>query len=858
MGTQDPSVIDSLFLMLANFLAWITGLVNSITAALLQFTIMIMSYNGFTDSPVVSAGWAIVRDTVNMFFVVVLIVIALFTIFGSHRFDWRQQVPRLLLFAIVINFSKTICGILIDAGQVIMLTFANALQAVMAGNFLQLFAISSMNVSQDSTLQTFDLFLGSAAALVASVWVFVTVLILLAILVWRVVWLWVLITIAPLTWFIGGARGVTSSHAYEDWWKQFTCAVAVGPILTFFLWLTLTVAGAGNLAASKGLEKFSTAEKVGDIPIELFEPVHLMTFVIAMAMIYAGFQAASEFCGGASGMVSGLLKKGEGAGKAVALGLGGLGLAGAAKGGRLALKGGGKAAGAVAGRVGGSDLIQNRRQAQLEALRTKAATQASPLDRAKTLAKAEALQGKITESAKTAAAPFGDFSKEAKTAALLAMGEKMKKGEQLSGREKQQGQALYAELVGDKDARKALDQAGTFSTLHDGLGGKEMEAKFKGDKDLSGNLKQLKALRPDVTKDFSSITSVEDLKAMDERAFGTIGSDEAAKKQFEDQLKGLDSGFAKEDGTRQSLYEAFVQGRAGGKKFDAFDKGLSGLFSKMSPDELAKQDIKELAPHVTAEMLNKPGGEKIAQKILKSEIPEIRAKLDDRPVYEAAMKGIGFDVKSNAITNPADFEKFVKENPLALGNFKPETMSAGTSGAITTALGKDGLNKILTKYKKGSAEERARLESALGNARTAVLNAGTEEARGLSKWFDAEAGRARGSGAPGGTSGVEGRLAELTAQDDALAREAQTLNEDLNRLTAQIQQEQTKEGLADVDMLDRWRNDQAAARARIREASTRRDALREELENVRAVANEQRVAQSVKEAEDRSRGGTSA
>ena len=124
--------IDTIFLMFAEFAFGIASVLTKAIVLLIDVMVPIMTYNNFIGNPVVTAGWAIVRDTVNMFFVVVLIIIAFGTIFGHSRFKWQQQVPRLLIFAIVINFSKTLCGLMIDFGQVIMLTFANALREIAA------------------------------------------------------------------------------------------------------------------------------------------------------------------------------------------------------------------------------------------------------------------------------------------------------------------------------------------------------------------------------------------------------------------------------------------------------------------------------------------------------------------------------------------------------------------------------------------------------------------------------------------------------------------------------------------------------------------------------------------------------
>ena len=44
--------------------------------------------------------------------------------------------------AVLINFSKTICGLLIDAAQIIMLTFVGAFSNIGEGSMVDLLGIS--------------------------------------------------------------------------------------------------------------------------------------------------------------------------------------------------------------------------------------------------------------------------------------------------------------------------------------------------------------------------------------------------------------------------------------------------------------------------------------------------------------------------------------------------------------------------------------------------------------------------------------------------------------------------------------------------------------------------------------------
>jgi hypothetical protein len=356
---------DSLFQTFGDIAFTVASAITQLIVLMIDLMVPIMTYNDFVNNPVVKAGWAIVRDTVNMFFVVILIIIAFGTIFGAERFKWQQQVPRLLIMAIVINFSKTLCGIMIDFGQVIMLTFANALREIAAGNFIQLLGLTQIyNISQNSAAisavksgsdtkswQAFDFLASGLAAMVLTMSVLAILIIMVAVLLFRIIMLWVLVVIAPLAWFVRGAEGIIQSNAYSEWWAEFKCLVGIGPVLAFFLWLTLAVAGAGNIAANSGFNVSSTSNSA-DFTSSIFELNNFLSFLIGMALLTAGLQAAVQFCGSAKfsgGKIGGLIKTGQGLPQAFVKTTAGL----AAKGGSLGLKGGAWAASATPGLVRG-------------------------------------------------------------------------------------------------------------------------------------------------------------------------------------------------------------------------------------------------------------------------------------------------------------------------------------------------------------------------------------------------------------------------------------------------------------------------------------------------------------------------
>ncbi|MBU0530964.1 MAG: hypothetical protein ABIG32_02495 [Candidatus Uhrbacteria bacterium] len=324
----DGDAFDTLMIYAAKFFVWMAQIIGQLIVMLIGVVaVPILTYNEFATSNVIGTGWALVRDVMNIGFVIVLMLIAFGTIlFGAQgaggRFNWRNNLPTLLIFAILINFSRLICGIMIDFGQVILLTFANAIKDIAGGNFIQLFGLGDiMRFSSDSIaeknadgggLEIFYLLASAVVALIMMSIVLLTIITLIALLAFRIVVLWILVVLSPVAFFFGGAKSVLggSFKAYDEWWSNFTAAVAIGPVLVFVLWLALAVAGSGNISGTEGFAMPSAQEgklAVGEIPNEALKMDNLVSFIIAIGILFAGFdislKIASALPGGMKALV---------------------------------------------------------------------------------------------------------------------------------------------------------------------------------------------------------------------------------------------------------------------------------------------------------------------------------------------------------------------------------------------------------------------------------------------------------------------------------------------------------------------------------------------------------------------------
>ena len=85
---------------------------------LLNWIISTVLYTPITSASVVATGWPIVRNFANAIIVLALIAIAMATILRIKDYEAKSLLPKLIIAALLINFSLVICGIIIDAASI--------------------------------------------------------------------------------------------------------------------------------------------------------------------------------------------------------------------------------------------------------------------------------------------------------------------------------------------------------------------------------------------------------------------------------------------------------------------------------------------------------------------------------------------------------------------------------------------------------------------------------------------------------------------------------------------------------------------------------------------------------------------
>jgi len=283
----------------ATIVGWIAWIIIHILGLLLTLLMKILvnvaQYGDIIDVATVVEGWVVVRDICNMFFILALLVIAFATILRFENYNLKKLLPKLVLAAILINFSRTIFGLIIDFAQVIMLTFVSGFGQYGYNHLVDLFQVDNMlgvweGVSGQNEVNSFAVAGGIIAGVLAMIVSIVVVTVVLAVLVFRIIMLWIYTIFSPLI-FLGMAFPPMKGYV-SGLWQDFIKQVTIGPILAFFIWLTLVTAK--QSATNIGMTADTEGQEICAGANQFFCEDSFQTFIIVIGLLMGGLMVAQK------------------------------------------------------------------------------------------------------------------------------------------------------------------------------------------------------------------------------------------------------------------------------------------------------------------------------------------------------------------------------------------------------------------------------------------------------------------------------------------------------------------------------------------------------------------------------------
>ena len=294
--------------------------------------------------PAVQVGWRIVRDIANLGFVLGIIVIAFGTILRSQSYGMRQALWKLIVMAVLVNFSLSICGVFLDAAGIITQFFID--KATGAGGWSFSFALAGAfspglfePVNGGAGLDVIPRMLQALASVFFTfIFTFVALVSFFSLstmLLIRFVHVAFLLILAPIAWlgWVFPNISVGSGNIYHMWWSKFIQWTFFTPIVSFFLYLaiytmkdsagtTARIISTANQAGSAAGDAFAGKLMLGNAAAtgigltasigEMFVFLALMNggLMAAHALSITGAATAIKIAGWGGSFVTGLVTGG--------------------------------------------------------------------------------------------------------------------------------------------------------------------------------------------------------------------------------------------------------------------------------------------------------------------------------------------------------------------------------------------------------------------------------------------------------------------------------------------------------------------------------------------------------------------
>lgn len=292
-------------LLLLKFCSFLLGLAGS-----LFNWVMVKAVFGFStlvgNSPGLLAAWGIVRDIGNMLLLFGFIFIGLATILDLHTYAAKKALPRLIIFAILMNFSLFAAEAVIDVSNGLSVAFYNqgttpcpdgsdaaggpdqrdcAVNYGLAGHMMQTTGISSV-FSPDANIDTLTI----SALLALSMFSLVATFVLLSasiMLIIRAVTLTFLMVLAPLGF---AAMAVPAlDKVGREWWNRLIHQSFYAPILILLILVSLSISeGLTGTGVNSNLAAALTNANSGVLGV-------IMVFALVCGFLLASIIAAKKF-----------------------------------------------------------------------------------------------------------------------------------------------------------------------------------------------------------------------------------------------------------------------------------------------------------------------------------------------------------------------------------------------------------------------------------------------------------------------------------------------------------------------------------------------------------------------------------
>lgn len=249
--------------------------------------------NAFLRNDGIYNGWVIVRDVLNMFFMLLLLFSAFATIFQVEKYHLRKVIIMLVVMALLVNFSFPIALFVMDFSNSAMYFFVDAMNSGSTSMSARVASFVGFGQTIENSVSLQDDLSAIILAIIFSFILFLTIIGISINLLIRVLAFAILLVLAPAGFVF--AFFPDTKNIANDWWSALFKYAFMGPVMVFFIYLSVMMFDINN---NVDLSKFDKST-VGSF----------VKYVIPVAFLWIGMIAANKFGGSGSAAAMGVASK---------------------------------------------------------------------------------------------------------------------------------------------------------------------------------------------------------------------------------------------------------------------------------------------------------------------------------------------------------------------------------------------------------------------------------------------------------------------------------------------------------------------------------------------------------------------
>jgi hypothetical protein len=228
------AVFELILIMLFN----VVGFLVAIATVIFAWVLKPENFASMMNMVAVKNVWIMVRDLLNMAFILVLLFAAFCTVFQVEKWNLKKVWLGVLLNALLVNFSFPIARFFIDISNVIMYYFLNSMFGNTGGDGILTTFLAGTQLANAMQPPSGDI----PFLVMAIIFTFIfgmTMLVLAIMFLVRLIALTMIVMFSPIG-FVGYIFPAT--HKYADmWWGYLMRYAFFGPAMVFMMMVALSV-----------------------------------------------------------------------------------------------------------------------------------------------------------------------------------------------------------------------------------------------------------------------------------------------------------------------------------------------------------------------------------------------------------------------------------------------------------------------------------------------------------------------------------------------------------------------------------------------------------------------------------------